>query len=167
MNFLIFQYTCFQPAPDQADQAWVSNSMLDKAEHPFVTQAPEEVLQIRLQYPFHLPSGNHFVKCCQCLMGAPPRPSAKRAWQKLLLVDGGEYLSGTSLERPVGYTRNTQRAFLLLSGFGNIHSSYVRHLISLAVHRLKHHLNPSVEALLRLRYGLSIHPRGRVFRYLT
>src|SRR5215469_6031817 len=76
----VFQYACFQPAPDQADQTRVSYSMFDKAEHPFVTQAPEKVLQIRLQNPFHFPTSNHFVKSCQRLMGAPPRPSAKRVW---------------------------------------------------------------------------------------
>jgi hypothetical protein len=49
MEFFIFQNVCFQPAPDQADQTRVSYSVLNKAEHPFVTQAPEEVLQVRLQ----------------------------------------------------------------------------------------------------------------------
>src|SRR5215469_9628694 len=75
----VFQYVCFPPAPDQADQTRVSDSMFDKAEHPFVTQAPEKVLQIRLQNPFHFPTSNPFMPCCQCLMGASTRPTAKRA----------------------------------------------------------------------------------------
>ena len=42
-------------------------------------------------------------------MGTSPRPPAKRARQKILLVDSGKYLSDASLERPVGYTRDSQR----------------------------------------------------------
>src|SRR5271157_5334652 len=95
---------------------------------------------------------------CQPLMGTPPGSSTKRARQKVLLVNGGEYLSDASLERPVRYARNTQRAFLLLSGFRDIHSSDVRRLISQAVNGLKHRLNPVPEALFRLRHRLSIHP---------
>ena len=52
----IFQNACFQPAPDQVDQTPVSYPMFDKAEHPVVAQAPEEVLEVRLQQPFHLPA---------------------------------------------------------------------------------------------------------------
>src|SRR5712691_8316698 len=166
-RFPIFQNACFQPAPDQADQTRVSYPMLDKAEHPFVAQAPEVVLEVRFQHPFHFPAGNYFVQCCQRLMGTPPRPSTKRARQKVLLINGGEYLRGASLERPVGYTRHTQRAFLLLSGFRNIHAPDGRRLVSLAVDGLQHGFNPYLEALLRLRHGLSIHPRGRVGPDLT
>jgi hypothetical protein len=57
---------------------------------------------------------------------------------------------------PVRYTRHAQRAFLLLSGFRNIHSPNIRRLISLTVYRLKHGLNPYLEALLRLRHALPI-----------
>src|SRR5215471_15603606 len=167
MELLIFQNVGFQPAPDQADQTLVPYSMLDEAEHPFMTQAPKEVLQVRLQNPFHLSPGNHLMQCCQCLMGTPPRPSTKRAWQKVLLVYGGEYLSDASLERPVRYTRHAQRAFLLLSGFRDIHSPNVGRLISLAVNRLKHRFNPLPKALLRLRHRLSIHPGSRACPNLT
>ena len=103
----------------------------------------------------------------QRLMGTPPRPTAKRAWQKVLLINGRQYLRGASLEGPVSYTRHAQRAFLLLTGFRDIHSPNVRRSISLAVYRLKHGFNPYLEALLRLRHRLPIHPRGRVGRNLT
>src|SRR5439155_24337488 len=97
-------------------------------------------------------------------MGTPSRPTAKRARQKVLLINGGQHLCGASLERPVRDTRHAQRAFLLLSGLRNIHSPNIRRLISLTVYRLKHGLNPYLEALLRLRHGLPVHPRGRVRR---
>src|ERR1700740_959892 len=41
MEFFVFQNVGFQPASDQADQTRVSYSVLDKAEHAFMTQAPE------------------------------------------------------------------------------------------------------------------------------
>lgn len=38
----------FQPAPDHADQARITDSMFDKSENPIVIEAPKEVIQIRL-----------------------------------------------------------------------------------------------------------------------
>jgi len=103
----------------------------------------------------------------QRLMGTPPRSTAKRACQKVLLVNGGQHLRGASLKRPVRYTRHAQRALLVLPGFRDIHSPDVRRLISLAVHRLKHSFNPYLKALLRLRHRLPVYPRGGVDRDLT
>src|SRR6516164_1234681 len=108
MNFSIFQNACLQPASNQADETRVSYSMLHEPEHPVVTQAPEKVLQVRLQHPTHFPPGNHLMERCQRLMGTPPRPSPERARQKILLVDGGQYLRGASLERPVRDARHAQ-----------------------------------------------------------
>ena len=51
MDLSIFQNARFQPAPDQTDQARITDSMRDKSEHPIMIETPEEVLQIRLQYP--------------------------------------------------------------------------------------------------------------------
>src|SRR5262250_69153 len=62
MNFVVFQHACFQPASNEADHAWIPNSEFDKAEQPFVTKAPEEVLQVRFQHPTHLAARNHFVE---------------------------------------------------------------------------------------------------------
>jgi hypothetical protein len=36
MDLSIFQDTCFQPAPDQADQARITDSMFDKPKQPIV-----------------------------------------------------------------------------------------------------------------------------------
>jgi len=46
MNFTILKHTCLQPAPDQTDQTLISYSVLYQAEHPLVTQAPEEILEV-------------------------------------------------------------------------------------------------------------------------
>src|SRR5579863_82946 len=96
---------------------------------------------------------------CQRLMGTSPRPATERARSKILLVNSREYLSNASLERPVGYARNTQGAFLLLPGFRNIHSPNSWRCISLTVDGLQHFLNPFPKALFRLRYGLPIYTR--------
>jgi hypothetical protein len=49
------------PAPDQIDQAWITDPMFAKSEHPIVIEAPEEVLQIRLQYPSDLAASNDLI----------------------------------------------------------------------------------------------------------
>jgi hypothetical protein len=73
----IFQNARFQPAPDQIDYARITAPVFDKPEHPFVIEAPEEVLQIRLQHPPDHAASN----------GLAPRPDLppERAGQKSAL----------------------------------------------------------------------------------
>ena len=44
MDLSIFQNARFQPAPDQTDQAWITDSMRDKLEHPIMIETPERLL---------------------------------------------------------------------------------------------------------------------------
>src|SRR5947209_20626475 len=67
---------CLQPT-DQADHARIADAVLHEAEHPFVTETPEEILQVRLQHPAHLAAGDYLIEGCQGMMGSPFRPSAK------------------------------------------------------------------------------------------
>src|SRR5258708_32039618 len=73
----VFQDACLQPAPDQADHARIADAVLHEAEHPFVTETPEEILQGRLQHPAHLAAGDYLIEGCQGMVGSPFRPSAK------------------------------------------------------------------------------------------
>src|SRR5262245_22485166 len=73
----IFQNACFQPAPDQIDHARITDSVFDKLEHPFVIEAPEEVLQIRLQHPLDLAASNDLIEGCQGTMSPEPRSAAE------------------------------------------------------------------------------------------
>src|ERR1700751_3223286 len=41
MDLSIFQDTRLQPAPDQTDQAWITDSMRDEPEHPIMIETPE------------------------------------------------------------------------------------------------------------------------------
>jgi hypothetical protein len=36
LNLSIFQDACFQPSPDQADQARITDSVFNKSEQPFM-----------------------------------------------------------------------------------------------------------------------------------
>ena len=90
--------------------------MFNKSEQPIVVEAPEQVLQVRLQHPSRLATGDHLIKCRQSVMGAHPCPSAERAWQEILLVDGGKNLGRAALERSVRNSRNAERALFLLAG---------------------------------------------------
>ena len=84
----------------------------------FMMFAPlEEVLQVRLQQPSCLAAGDHFIEGRQSVMGAQPCPSAERAWQEVLLVDGGENLGRAALERPVRNSRH---------GYFELHTSPIR-----------------------------------------
>src|SRR6202023_516527 len=101
MNLFILQNTCLQPAPNQTDQALISHSMFHEAEHPFVIQAPEEILEVRLQHPLDFSASDPLMKRCQRLVGASSGTSSERARQKVLLVNGRQYLRGTTLKGPV------------------------------------------------------------------
>jgi tetratricopeptide (TPR) repeat protein len=166
MNRSIFQDARFQPTPDQADQARIADSMFDKSEHPVVIEAPEEVLQIRLQYPANHAAGDDLIEGRQGVMGAKLRPAAERAGQEVLLVDAGQHLSRGALERPVGDSWNPEGALLRLARLGDIDPPNVRRAISLAVDGLEHRLYPALEALLRRLHRLTIHPSGGSLRNL-
>src|ERR1019366_7202282 len=72
----------------------------------------------------------HLIEGRQSVMGAQPCPSAERAWQEVLLVDGGENLGRAALERPVRNSRNAERALFLLAGLRDIDASDVWRSIS-------------------------------------
>src|ERR1700730_5283067 len=77
MDRSVFQNARFQPAPDQTDQARITDAMLDKPENPVGTETPEEVLQIRLQHPAYHATGDDLVEGRQGMMGAELRPAAE------------------------------------------------------------------------------------------
>ena len=79
MDLSIFQNARLQPAPDQTDQAWITDSMRDEPEHPIMIETPEEVLQIRLQYPSDFAAGDDLIEGRQGMMGAELWSASKRA----------------------------------------------------------------------------------------
>ena len=56
--------------------------MFDKSEHPIVIEAPEEVLQVRLQHPSRHAASNDLIEGCQSMMGAQPRSAANEQGKK-------------------------------------------------------------------------------------
>ena len=77
MDCSIFQDARLQPTPDQIDQAQITDSMCDEPEHPIVIEAPEEVLQIRLQHPTDLAAGDDLVEGRQGMVGTKPGSAAE------------------------------------------------------------------------------------------
>ena len=77
MDRSVFQDARFQPAPNQTDQARITDSMLDEPENPVVTETPEEVLQIRFQHPAYHAAGDNLVEGRQSMMGAELRSAAE------------------------------------------------------------------------------------------
>jgi hypothetical protein len=144
----IFQDARFQPAPDQADQAWIADSVFHKPQDPLVIEASEEILQIRLQHPTNFAAGNHLVEGRQSMMGAQLWPAAKRTGQEVLFINGGQHLSRAALKGPVGDSRNAKWALFRLARLGDIDPPNVRRSISLAVDGLEHWLYPFLKAFL-------------------
>jgi len=77
MDCSIFQDARLQPTPDQIDQARITDSMRDEPEHPIVIEAPEEVLQIRLQHLADLAAGDDLVEGRQGMVGTKPGSAAE------------------------------------------------------------------------------------------
>ena len=77
LDLSVFQNARFQPAPDQTDQAWITDSMRDKAEDPIMIETPEEVLQIRLQHPPDFAAGDSLIEGRQGMMSTELWPTAK------------------------------------------------------------------------------------------
>src|ERR1700745_1312552 len=83
IDLAVFQDACLQPAPDQADHARIADAVLHEAEHPFVTETPKEILQVRLQHPPHLAASDYLVEGCQAWWaprsGRPPNEQGKKS----------------------------------------------------------------------------------------
>src|SRR5207245_9996969 len=83
IDLAVFQDACLQPAPDQADHARIADAVLHEAEHPFVTETPEEILQVRLQHPAHLPPAITSLRVAKAWWaprsGRPPNEQGKKS----------------------------------------------------------------------------------------
>src|SRR6266481_9041815 len=126
-------------------------------------ETPEVVLQIRVEQVTHgRCTREDFPQRCQRVMGAQPRPTAKRTRQKVLLVDRTQNGSDASLQCSIGYTRNAQRPFLFLAGLRYEHPQDRRRPVSLVMDRTDHLRRPILEALLGFLYRLPITARRGV-----
>src|SRR5260370_32884481 len=86
IDLAVFQDACLQPAPDQADHARIADAVLHEAEHPFGTETPEEILQVRLHHPAYLAAGDYLVEGCQGMVRSPFSPSPKSPRPKIPLA---------------------------------------------------------------------------------
>ena len=76
MDLSIFQNPRFQPAPDQTDQAWITDKR-DETEYLIMIETPEEVFQIRLQNPSNFAAGDSLIEGRQGMMSAELWPATK------------------------------------------------------------------------------------------
>ncbi len=110
-----FQDARFQPTPYQAQQARISDSMLDGS--GAAIRGPDS--RRSSSNPPPAPSSPcaqqpPLVEGGQSVVRAQPRSSTEGTRQEILLVDGGQHLGGAALERPVSDTGHAQGALLLL-----------------------------------------------------
>ena len=109
-NDPVFQHSGFQPFTDQADQALVADSMLQKTDQPFMTDRIEEAAVIGIQNPVHLPSLHADHERIQSIMLAAPRPESIRKSKEIFLVDRIQHRNHRSLEKLILQRRDTQRS---------------------------------------------------------
>jgi site-specific DNA recombinase len=75
----LFRYSGLQPLLDQAKYAAISHAMLDKLQHPFVTQVIEEATNVCIEHPVHsLPLNAHRQRIQRLMRTATgPEPVGK------------------------------------------------------------------------------------------
>jgi hypothetical protein len=109
MDLSIFQNTRFQPAPDQTDQAWITDSMRDKSEDPIMIETPEEVPDVGVKYVVHLPTGDRHRQGVQRIVRPSSRSEPIREPEEILFVDGVEHHDASALDDLVLQGRDRQR----------------------------------------------------------
>src|ERR1035437_7478396 len=143
-------------AQQHANRSTLRGSLLARMDHSIFQDArfqptPDQVDQARI---------------ADSMFDKSEDPIVIEAPKEVLLVNGGQHLGRSALERPVGDGWNAERALLRLARLGDIDPPNARRAISLAMDGLEHRLYPALEALLRRLHRLTIHPGGGSLRNL-
>src|SRR6185369_12382333 len=83
----VFQDARLQPFVDQADDALVTNPMLDEADEPFLVHRVEERSDVGIQYEVHLPALNAYYERIHRIVCVAPGPEPVREPEEVFLVD--------------------------------------------------------------------------------
>ena len=94
---------------DKTHDALVPYSVLDKFHQPFVSQASEEVTNVGVEYPVHLPRRDTGRECIQRLMRAASWSEAVREPAEVLFADGVHHLDDRALDDLVFQRRYSER----------------------------------------------------------
>ena len=87
-----------EPFLDQAQDPLVRDPVLEELHQPAVVEAGEEVADVRVEHPVHLPALDPDRERIQRIMRAAPRPKPVREAEEVRLVDGVQHLDDRPLE---------------------------------------------------------------------
>ena len=94
----VLQHSGPQPSLNEAHDAPVRHTVLEKADEPFMVQRIEEPLNVRVEHPVHSSRFDADRERVERLMRAALRPEAVREAEKVRLVDGVEHLDDGPLD---------------------------------------------------------------------
>src|SRR5271166_3842807 len=87
-----------QPLADETQDPPVRDAMPEELLQPAVIKAGEEVADVRIEYPVHLPPLDPGRERVQRIMRAAPRPEPIGETPEVHLIDGVEYLDDGPLD---------------------------------------------------------------------
>ena len=87
----VFKDARLEPFADQADDALVADPVFDEANQPFLTDRPEEVLDVGVCDPVHLPLVDRDVQGIQCIVRSSSGPEPVGETAEVAFIDGIEH----------------------------------------------------------------------------
>ena len=94
----VFQYARLQPFLDQADDARIADSMLQKTNRPFLTDFVKEAADVGIENPVHLRVVDSDTERVERIVRAPPWPEPIREPEEVFLVDRVQHRRRRSLD---------------------------------------------------------------------
>src|SRR6202045_1003695 len=99
-----------QPFADQANDAAVTDPVLDEADQPLVADRIKEPGNVGVQYPVHPRVADSDGERVQCIMRTASGPEPVREPEEIFLVDRVQHLDYRTLDDLVRQRRDAERA---------------------------------------------------------
>jgi hypothetical protein len=96
----VFQDARLQPFLDQTDDALVADAMLDETDEPFLAHRIEELLDVGVEYPVHLPGYDSHHQRIHRVMRAAPRSEPIAEAEEVFLVNRVQHHRRRPLDDP-------------------------------------------------------------------
>src|SRR5437016_4345732 len=101
VRFPLLQHAGPQPFLDEAHDARVPHTVLEKLHQPSVVEGIKEATDIGIEHPVHPPRREPDRERVQRLMRIAPRSESIRETEEVALVDGVEHLADGALDELV------------------------------------------------------------------
>ena len=106
----VFENARPQPFLDQAENALVADPMFDETDEPFLAHTVEELLDVGVEYPVHLPGRDPHHERVHRVMRAAPGPEPVAEAEEILLVNSVQHRRRRPLDDLVLQRGDRQRA---------------------------------------------------------